>query len=89
MYRRYVSHDTFVLKSVSIKHMFVHCLYKYLDTVFDREQSYQVLTASSVMVSEECKMKLNSLIDLKQRSVCKFLLSPAYLQLFRNAIEQS
>ena len=40
------------------------------------------------MVSEECEMKLNSLIDSKRRIVQKFLLSLAYLQLFRNAIER-
>ena len=73
--------------SVSIKHVFVHCRYKYLDTVFEHDQSYQVLTACSFTVSEECEMKLTFLIDSKRRSVRKFLLSLAYLQLFRNAIE--
>ena len=49
LYRRYVWRDTFVSVSikcfntvlVSIKHIiFVHRRYKYLDTVFDHEQSY-------------------------------------------------
>ena len=74
--------------SVSIKHVFVHGRYKYLDTVFEHDQSYQVLTACSITVSEECEMKLTSLIDSKRRTVRKFLLSLAYLQLFRNAIER-
>ena len=74
--------------SVSIKHVFVHRRYKYLDTVFEHDQSYQVLTACSVTVSQECEMKLNSLIDSKRRSVRKFLLSLAHLQLFRNAIKR-
>ena len=38
--------------SVSIKHVFVHRRYKYLDTVFEHDQSYQVLTAYSFTVSE-------------------------------------
>ena len=46
-----------------IKHVFVHRQYKYLDTVFEHDQSYQVLTARSFTVFEECEMKLNSLID--------------------------
>ena len=46
--------------SLSIKHVFVHRRYKYLDTVFEQDQSYQVLTACSFTVSEECEMKLNS-----------------------------
>ena len=46
--------------SVSIKHVFVYRRYKYLDTVFEQDQSYQVLTACSFTVSEECEMKLNS-----------------------------
>ena len=33
---------------VSIKHVFVHRRYKYLDTVFEQDQSYQVLTACSI-----------------------------------------
>ena len=70
---------------VLIKHVFVHRRYKY--TVFEHDQSCQVLTECSFTVSEECEMKLNSLIDSKLRTVCKFLLSLAYLQLFRNAIE--
>ena len=74
--------------SVSIRHTFVHRRYKYLDTVFEHDQSYQVLTVCSFTVSEECEMKLNSLIDSKRRTVRKFLSSPAYLQLFRNAIEE-
>ena len=74
--------------SVSIKHVFVHRRYKYLDTVFEHDQSCQVLTACSFTVSEECEIKLNSLIDLKRRTVRKFLLSLAYVQLFRNAIER-
>ena len=74
--------------SVPIKHVFVHRRYKYLDTVFEHDQSYQVLTACSFTVSEECEMKLNSLIDSKRRTVHKFLLSLACLQLFRNAIER-
>ena len=77
--------------SVSIKRVFVHRRYKYLDTVFEHDQFYQVLSAFSFMVSEECEMnlmKLNSLIDSKRRTVRKFLLSLAYLQQFRNAIEQ-
>ena len=74
--------------SVSIKHVFLHRQYKYLDTVFEQDQSYQVLTACSYMVSEECEMKLNSLSDSKRRAVRKFLLSLAYLQLFRNAMER-
>ena len=88
MYRRYVSRDIFVSISVSIKHVFVHRRYKYLDTVFEQDQSYQVLTACSFTVSEECEMKLNFLIGSKRRTVRKFLLSLAYLQLFRNAIER-
>ena len=98
LYRRYVSRDTFVsisvsikcftTVSVSIKHVFVHRRYKYLDTVYEHDQSYQVLTACSLTVSEECEMKLNSLIDSKRRTVRKLFLSPAYLQLFRNAIER-
>ena len=71
----------------STKHVFVHRRYKYLDTVFELDQSYQVLTACSFTVSEECEMKLKSLIDSKRRTVRKFLLSLAYSQLFRNAIE--
>ena len=74
--------------SVPIKHVFVHRRYKYLDPVFEHDQSYQVLTACSFTVSEECEMKLNSLIDSKRRTVHKFLLSLACLQLFRNAIER-
>ena len=74
--------------SVSIKRVFVHRRYKYLDTVLEHDQFYHVLSACSFMVSEECEMKLNSLIDSKRRTVRKFLLSLAYLQLFRNAIEQ-
>ena len=54
--------------SVSIKHVFVHRRYKYCDTVFEQDQSYQVLNACSFTVSEECEMKLNSLIDSKRRS---------------------
>ena len=73
--------------SVSIKHVFVHRRCKYLDTIFEHDQSYQVLTACSFTVSEECEMKLNSLIDSKRRTVRKILLSLAYLQPFRNAIE--
>ena len=73
---------------VSIKHVFVHCECKYLDTVFEHNQSYQMLTSCSFTVSEECEMKLNSLIDSKRHTVRKFLLSLAYLQLFRNAIER-
>ena len=49
-------------------------------------RSYQVLTACSFTVSEECEMKLNSLIDSKRRTVGKFLISLVYLQLFSNAI---
>ena len=74
--------------SVSINHVFVHHRYKYLDTVFEHDQSYQVLTACSFTVSEECEMKLNYLIDSKQCTVRKLLLSLAYLQSFRNAIER-
>ena len=74
--------------SVSIKQVFVHRRYKYLDTGFKHDHSCQVLTACSFTVSEECEMKLNSLIDAKRRTVRKFLLSLAYLQLFRNAIER-
>ena len=66
----------------------MHRRYKYLDTVFEQDQSYQVLTACSFTVSEECEMKLNSLIESERRTVRKFLLSLAYLQLFRNAIER-
>ena len=73
--------------SVSIKHVFVHRRYKYLDTVFEQDQSYHVLTACST-VSEECEMKLNSLIDSKRRTVRKFPMSLAYLQLFRIDIER-
>ena len=51
--------------SVSIKHVFVHRRYKYLNTVFEHDQSYHVLTACSFTVYEECEMKLNSLIDSK------------------------
>ena len=87
LYRRYVSRDTFVSISVSIKHVFVNRRYKYLDTVFEHDQSYQVLTACSFTVSEECEMKLTFLIDSKRRTVREFLLPPAYLQLFRSAIE--
>ena len=54
--------------------------YKYLDTVFEYDQSCQVLTVCSFTASEECEMKLNSLINSKRRTVRKFLLSPAYLQ---------
>ena len=71
-----------------MKHVYVHRRYKYLDTVFEHDQSYQVLTACSVTVSQECKMELNSVIYLKKRTVRKFLLSLAYLQLFRNAIKR-
>ena len=78
----------FITVSVSIKHVFVHRRYKYLDTVFEHDQFCQVLTACSFTVSEECEMKLKSLIDSKRRTVRKFLLSLAYLQLFRNAIER-
>ena len=74
--------------SVSIKHVFEHRRYKYLDTVFEHDQSYQVLTACLFMVSEECEIKRNSPVDSKRRTVRKFLLSLAYLQLFRNAIER-
>ena len=88
LYRRYVSSDTFVSISVSIMHVFVHRRCKYLNTVFEQDQSYRVLTACSFTISEESEMKLNSLIDSKRRTVRKFLLSLAYLQLFRNAIEQ-
>ena len=44
---------------------------------FELEQSYHVLTACSLTVSEECenKLKPNSLIDSKRRIVGKFLLS--------------
>ena len=35
--------------SVSIKHVFVHRRYKYLDTVFEHDESYQVLTACSTV----------------------------------------
>ena len=98
LYRRYVLRNTFVsisesikyftTVSVSIKHVFVHRRYKYLDTVFEHDQSYLVLTACSFTVSEECEMKLNYLIDSKQRTVRKFFLSLTYLQLFRNAIKR-
>ena len=64
---------------VSIKHVFVHHRYKYLDIVFEHDQPYQVLTACSFTVSEECEMKLNSLIDSKRRTVHKFLLSLTYI----------
>ena len=63
----------------------MHRRYKYLDTVFEHDQSYQVLTARLFTVSEECEMKLNSLIDSKRRTARKFLLLLAYL---RNAIER-
>ena len=66
----------------------MHRRYKYLDTVFEFDQSYQELTACSFAISEECEMKLNSFIDSKRHTVCKFLLSLAYLPLFRNAIER-
>ena len=49
--------------SVSIKHVFVHSRYKYLDAVFEQDQSYQVLTSCSIMVFEKCEMKQDSLID--------------------------
>ena len=81
-----VSIKCFTTVSVSIKHVFVHRRYKYLDTVFEHDQSYQVLTSCSFTVSEECEMKLNSLIDSKRRTVRKFILSLAYLQLFRNDV---
>ena len=74
--------------SISINGIFVHRRYKYLDTVFEHDQSCQVLTVCSFAVSEECEMKLNSLTDLKRRTVRKFLLSLACLQLFHNAIER-
>ena len=50
--------DTFVLISVSIKGVFVHSRYEYLDTVFEHEQFYQVLSACSLTVFEECENKL-------------------------------
>ena len=45
---------------------FVHGRYKYLDTVFEREQSYHVLTVCSLTVSKECenKLKLKSLTTI-------------------------
>ena len=63
--------------SVSIKRVFVHRRYKYLDTVFEHKQSYHVLTACSLTVSEECenKLKLNSHNDSKRHFVSKFLFS--------------
>ena len=67
---------------------FVHRRYKYLDIVLEHDQSYHVLTACLFMVFEECEMKLNSLIYSKRRTVRQFFLPPAYLQLFRNAIER-
>ena len=70
-----VSIKCFTTVSISIKRVFVHRRYKYLDTVFEYDQSYQVLTACSCTVSEECEMKLDSLIDSKRRTVGKFLLS--------------
>ena len=73
---------------VSIKHVFLHRRNMYLDTVFKHDQTYEVLTACSFTVSEEYEMKLTSLIDSKRLTVRKFLLSLAYLQLFRNAIER-
>ena len=73
--------------TVLIKLVFVHRRYKYLNTVFEHNQSAQVLTVCLFTDSEECEMKLNSLIDSKRGAVRKFLLSLAYLQLFRNAIE--
>ena len=73
-----VSIKCFTTVSVSTKHVFAHCRYKYFDTVFEHNQSYQVLTACSCTVSQECEMKLNSLIHSKQRTVRKFLLSLAY-----------
>ena len=63
--------------SVSIKHVFEHRRYKYLDTVFEHDQSYQVLTARLFTVSEEREMKLNFPIDSKRRTVRKFLISLA------------
>ena len=45
----------------------MHRRYKHLDTVFEQDQSYQVLTACSFTVFKECEMKLNSLIDSKRR----------------------
>ena len=74
--------------SVLIEHVFVHRRYKYLDTVFEYDQSYQVLTACSFTVSKEREMKLTFLIDSKRRTTRKFLLSLACLQLFCNAIER-
>ena len=59
--------------SVSIKHVFMHRRYKCLDTVFEQDQSHQMLTARSFKISEECEMKLNSLVDSKRRIVHKFL----------------
>ena len=92
LYCRYVSRNTFISMSVSIKcfttvsvsiqHVFVHRRYTCLDTVFEQDQSYQVLTACSFKVSEECEMKLNSLIDSKRRTVRKLLLLLAYSQFF-------
>ena len=77
-----------LLYRVSIKHVFVHRRSKYFGTVFEHDQFYQELTACSFKASEECEIKLNSLIDSKRRTVRKFLLSLAYLQLFRKAIER-
>ena len=68
----------------------MHRRYKYLDTAFAHDRSYQVFTACSFAVSEDSEMKLNYLIDSKRRTVRKFLfaLGLAYLQLFRDAIER-
>ena len=61
-----VSIKCFTTVSVWIKHVFEHRRYKYFDTVFEQDQSYQVLTACSFTVSEECEMKISPLIDSKR-----------------------
>ena len=64
----------------------MHRRYNYLDTVLEHDQILAGVDCE--FISEECEMKLNSLIDSKRRTVRKFLLSLAYLQLCRNAIER-
>ena len=54
-YRFNVSLQYRVLES--IKRVFVHRRCKYLDNVFKHDQSYQMLTACSLTVSEECENK--------------------------------
>ena len=58
--------------------------HKYLDIVFERDQSYQVLTAGSLTVSEECEMKLK--FPLIHSDVLSANFPYHYLQLFLNDV---